>query len=281
MITINDLTVKYQQKTTLNLPGRMQINAGECIGIIGANGAGKSTFINTLLGRTKYIGQVKTSLHGHDIAVHFQTNAYVNTMSVGAIIEAMLQTSLKHDTKLQALIAYFAFENKLKKKYGQLSGGQQQIMTLLMVLYQDAPLTCLDEITTGLDFQVRELLIEKIYGWFKQTPKTLLLVSHYFEELDRLADKIMLLDQGQLLAFDTVTNLFKQYIGYSALFIDQALADGVNTTGVIELEGKLLLPCQDEAVEKVRMAELMAAKIPFTRSFNSVQAVYMAIMEVK
>lgn len=60
----------------------------------------------------------------------------------------------------------FYFGKNLKKKYKELSGGQQQRLTLIMVLYADAPITFFDEVTTGLDFETRQLM-DKIRQWYK------------------------------------------------------------------------------------------------------------------
>ena len=93
-------------------------------------------------------------------------------------------------------------------------------MSLIMVLYQEPELLFLDEMTTGLDFESRQALISQLKIYFKQHQTTVLMVTHYAQEIEALADKLLVIHDGQVKAFDEPKNLFKQYIGYSAFIVD-------------------------------------------------------------
>lgn len=201
MITINSLQVKFKNLTALNITSPITFESGDKIGIIGSNGAGKSTLIHALLGLADYTGKVSTQLKPEDMAVHMQFNQYVDTMPVKHIMEAVLGTSVKKNEKLRELIRFFEFEDCLKKKYSVLSGGQKQRFTIIMVMMQEAPLTFYDEVTSGLDFETRQKLMGKLADWYADKDTTLCIVSHYYEELERLADKLLILDHGNVVAF--------------------------------------------------------------------------------
>lgn len=99
------------------------------------------------------------------IAAHMQSNEYTDSMATKYIMEAILQTRISRNQKLQDLIQYFEFEDCLRKKYSKLSGGQKQRFTIIMVMMQDTPLTFYDEVTSGLDFETRQKLVEKMVSW--------------------------------------------------------------------------------------------------------------------
>ena len=87
-----------------------------------------------------------------------------------------------------------------------------------MIMLQDAALTFYDEVTSGLDFETRQKLMEKLVEWYRDKDDTLIMVSHYYEELEQLADKILILDEGKVIAYGKKEELFQTYCG-NAIFI--------------------------------------------------------------
>lgn len=199
MISINNLEVKYGKEVALVIKSPIVFEEGDRIGIIGSNGAGKTTLVKSILGLINYNGSINTSVKSEEIAAHMQFNNYVDTMAVKYIIEAILDTKIKDNKKLQELIDFFDFRDCLKKKYSALSGGQKQRLTIILVLIQDSPLTFFDEVTSGLDFETRQQLMSKIEEWYKNKKTTICLVSHYYEELEQLTNKILILEKEELL----------------------------------------------------------------------------------
>ena len=141
LLSIQNLTVRYGQDTALSIQEPIVIEDGDRVGVIGSNGAGKSTLIKSILGLVNYQGTIRTELTPEQIAVHMQFNEYTDTMPVKYIMEAILDTKISKNKKLQDLIAYFEFEDCLRKKFTKLSGGQKQRFTIILVMMQDAPLT--------------------------------------------------------------------------------------------------------------------------------------------
>ena len=220
MISINNLEVKYGKEVALVIKSPIVFEEGDRIGIIGSNGAGKTTLVKSILGLINYNGSIHTSVKTEEIAAHMQFNNYVETMAVKYIIEAILDTKIKDNKKLQDLIDFFDFRNCLNKKYSALSGGQKQRLTIILVLIQDAPLTFFDEVTSGLDFETRQQLMSKIEEWYKNKKTTICLVSHYYEELEQLTNKILILEKGKVVDFGKKEDLFEKYCGKSIIVLN-------------------------------------------------------------
>lgn len=219
LLAIENMKVQYSEFVALDINQTITINAGDRIGIIGSNGAGKSTLVKAVCGLAHFTGKIKTELKHTDIAIHLQENSYIKRMPVKMIIEAVLNTNIKDNEKLKCLIHFLDFEHCLKKNYGQLSGGQKQKLTIAIVLFQDRPLTFFDEVTSALDFETRQKLMEKMNEWYSGKPNAVCVVSHYYDELENLCNKLMIIDKGQVIAFDSIDSLFKTYCGQSVLII--------------------------------------------------------------
>ncbi|MEQ6103308.1 ATP-binding cassette domain-containing protein, partial [Staphylococcus saccharolyticus] len=217
MLEISNLEVKYKNFSALKIKEKIKVNENDFVGVIGSNGAGKTTLIKAITNQVHYKGSI---VKPNKISVHLQENNYPTVLTCKTIIEGLLKTTIKKDKKLKNLIDYFDFNDLLKRKVGQLSGGQKQKITLIMVLYQEAPLTCFDEMTTGLDFEARNKLMENIQAWYKEKKAALLLISHYYEELEKLANKLLIIDKGEIIDFDYIDKLFLKHVGYSAIVVE-------------------------------------------------------------
>lgn len=282
MITIQDLKVTFKNQTALNIQRPVTFNSGDRIGIIGANGAGKSTLINACLGLVPYSGSIDSNVRPEQMAVHLQANTYSELMPISKVIETILNTKIKHNQKLQELIAFFDFEASLKKKYKNLSGGQKQRLTLILVLMQDAPITFFDEVTSGLDFETRQQLMQKVRAWYKGKDATICLVSHYYDELEQLVNKILILDKGQVVDFDYATELFAKYCGYSVIVLDRNSKYEAEINKNDEIYGPdhlIVLGCRDKEHEQTIAKQLIDKNINFKRSNSDIEIMsYNAIL---
>ena len=220
MINVEQLRVKYGDFTALEINSPIAIEKGDRVGIIGSNGAGKSTFIKAILGLVKYSGKINSEINVMDMAVHMQENNYAQTMPVKYIIQAVLNTNISKNKMLKDLIEFFDFAPSLNKKFQNLSGGQKQRLTIILVLMQNAPITFFDEITSGLDFETRETLMVKIKEWYKNSDNSLCVVTHYYDELRNLTDKILILDKGKVVAYGKTLDLFERYCGKVLFVVD-------------------------------------------------------------
>ncbi len=274
MLTIQDLEVKYGAQTALQIREPISFERGDRIGIIGSNGAGKTTLVKALLGLAAYKGRIVTELTPEQMAAHMQMNAYVSTMPVKYIMEMVLHTRIRQDQQLQEMIRFFDFESCLSKKYTALSGGQKQKFTVILVMMQRAELTFYDEVTSGLDFETRQKLMEKLVEWYREKEDTLVVVSHYYEELEQLADKLLILDQGRLIAYGTKDELFRRYCGSAIIILENNPKNRELSAGFVSLEspGHLLaLSCPDRETEGRILSILLENNVNYKRSNSDIE----------
>lgn len=282
LLRINHLKVQYGTTTALNITTPVTIHEGERIGIIGSNGAGKSTLIKSLLGITNYTGTIESCITPEQMAVHMQSNEYTSNMPVCHVMEHILQTSIKKNKKLQELISYFEFEGCLKKKYKALSGGQKQRFTIILVMMQEAPLTFYDEVTSGLDFETRQKLVEKLVEWYKERDTSLCVVSHNYEELEQLVNKLLILDHGTVVAFGEKDELFQKYCGRAIITIDntkanQELVKGFET--LVAPEHLIALSCNTPEIEQEIISLLIQNDVNYKRSNNDIEMIFINAKE--
>ncbi len=274
MLEIKDLKVTFKETVALDIQGDLTIGKGEKVGIIGSNGAGKSTLINAIIGMVKYTGEIHNEVGYEDIAVHLQTNGYNEIVTVKTIIETIIDDSIKSNAKIQELIEFFDFGHCLKKKFKNLSGGEKQKLTIMLIIMQDAPLTIYDEVTTGLDFETRNNLMKKLNEIYQEKDTTMLLVSHYYEELERLVDKILLLDKGRVVAFGTIQDLFQRYCGDHIILVSEnpvtrSIARQFKT--LVSPKEMLALSFDDSEQSKQAMEMLNEQKQEYSVKYNDIE----------
>ncbi|MDE7353407.1 MAG: ABC transporter ATP-binding protein [Acetatifactor sp.] len=277
LLSIQNLTVRYGQETALSITEPLQVEEGDRIGVIGSNGAGKTTLIKSILGLTPYQGMIKTRLRPEEMAVHMQFNEYTDAMPVKYIMEAILGTRIAGNARLQELISYFEFEDCLRKKYTKLSGGQKQRFTIILVMMQNAELTFYDEVTSGLDFETRQKLVEKLTEWYRDKPASLVIVSHYYEELEMLADKLLILDKGKVIDYGRKEDLFRKYCGRAVIVTDNC----ERNRSFLEKYKKLASPahllaaaCETQEQEEQVSRLLLQNNVNYKRSNSDIEMIY-------
>lgn len=277
LLSLENLTVSYGKDVALRIETPVSIEEGDRIGIIGSNGAGKSTLIKSILGLVKYQGTIRTSLEPEQIATHMQFNEYTDSMATRHIMEAILDTKISKNKRLKELIGYFEFEDCLRKKYSKLSGGQKQRFTIIMVMMQDAPLTFYDEVTSGLDFETRQKLVEKMVSWYAKKDSSLCIVSHYYEELEQLANKLLILDKGKVIDFGKKEDLFRKYCGRAVIVLDHSKEKDEIFRGFDRLASPahlIALACDTEEKERKITELLIKNNMNYTRSSTDIEIIY-------
>lgn len=282
LMTIKQMQVKYGKQTALQIKEPIVFEKGERIGVIGSNGAGKTTLVNALLGLVPYEGRVVTQLKPEQMAVHMQQNEYVTTVPVKCIMETVLNTRVKHDCRLQELISFLDFEDCLGKRFNALSGGQKQKFTIIMVMMQNAELTFYDEVTSGLDFETRQKLVEKMIEWYQNKDDTLVIISHYYEELEQMADRLLILDQGRVVAYGRKEDLFEAYCGKAVFILDnntknQKLSQGIKT--LKSTDHQLALSCKNDKEEEELAKVLIKNNVDFKRSHSDIEMIFINARE--
>lgn len=155
---------------------------------------------------------------------------------------------------------------------------------MILVLAQESPLTIFDEVTSGLDFQTRSSLMELLEKWYRDRDDTLILVSHYYDELERLVDDVLILEDGKVVDYDSKTALFKKYCGnriisFSALDYDEELMKDYKK--IEAPEGKVAISIDNDE-EELKLERILVQKdIDFERASNDMEVMYINALRRK
>ena len=184
----------------------LQIHAGEVLALLGPNGAGKTTTVNLLLGLAKPIqGQVevfgfapndpRSRIH---VGAMLQISAVPQTLRVAELIE-LFSSYYPDPLAIDETVRIAGLDGLEKRPFGELSGGQRQRALFALSICGDPELLYLDEPTTGLDVEARRGLWAQIRN-FVDRGRSVVLTTHYLEEADALANRIVLLNEGRSIA---------------------------------------------------------------------------------
>ena len=216
-IEVHQLTKTYDgRKVVDNLT--FEVEKGEVYGLLGHNGAGKSTTIECILGlNTPDSGSAK--LLGKEAAKHrktvfekvgvqLQQSHYQNNIRVGEVCEERAAMS-SHPADYHYLLKQFQLEQYIHQPVAQLSGGERQKLSVAIALIPRPEVIFLDELTTGLDVAARRE-VWQILKLLKKQGMTLLLTTHYMEEAENLCDRVLLIKEGQKIVEGTVDEIIKK-----------------------------------------------------------------------
>lgn len=189
----------------------LTVKQGTVFGLLGANGAGKSTTIECILGTRKPdTGEVsilgmnpfqQRKLLFEDVGVQFQEANYQDKVTVSEVCE-VTASLYKNVADYQELLKKFGIFNKAKSMVKELSGGQRQKLSIVLALIPNPKVVFLDELTTGLDPKARRE-VWKILSDLKEKGLTILLTSHYMDEVEALCDTICILKKGKVAFYGT------------------------------------------------------------------------------
>jgi ABC-2 type transport system ATP-binding protein len=224
---------------------------GEIFGVLGPNGAGKTTTVECAIGlRSPDAGTIR--LQGLDpqadrdeihqiVGVQLQASALPAKLKVGEILD-MYRSFYRDPADVGELTEVLGLAGKRNDYYRSLSGGQRQRLSIALALIGRPKIAVLDEMTTGLDPKARRDTWELIES-VRDRGVTILLVTHFMEEAERLCDRVALIDNGRIVALGTPASLAAQARGGkvvrflpSAPFDDRLLAELPEVTRV-EHEG--------------------------------------------
>ena len=205
-----------------------QASAGEVIGVIGKNGAGKSTFLEILMTIRNYdkgnvtvfnenLKSLSTNQLEHirkNISVVLQPTQFYKTLKVGELLK-LFKAYYKSPIAIEKIIKDFKLEPHRKKYFDKLSGGWKQIVSLSIAFLSQPKLLILDEPTTGLDPHMRNILWSYITDYNKRTGGTVILTTHNMDEIELYCDKVMLINNGVNEVFETTDNILG--LGYKSI----------------------------------------------------------------
>ena len=214
VIKVSQLTKNFKDKKVLkNLS--FEVNEGDCLALIGPNGSGKTTLFNCLLGdylpttgKVNVLGQAAQALQLRSkVGILFQENQTEQKMKVSELLDfqkAIYPNPLT-DKDIDDLLQ---FTDQQKYQFAEkLSGGQRRLLAFVQVLVGQPDILILDEPTAGMDTSTRKRFWE-IIAELKKAGKTIIYSSHYIEEVEHTADRILVLHEGKLLR-DTTPYLLR------------------------------------------------------------------------
>lgn len=191
----------------------LSVTYGAVLGLLGSNGAGKSSTIAAVLG-------IENSTHEEltifgkspivnrkevfqEVGVQFQETNFQDKLKVQEACEQW--ESLYNQTNDVALLLQtFGLTGKESQLVESLSGGERQRLAVLLALIPKPKLVFLDELTTGLDTMARRMLWKQLVS-MKEKGLSIVLTSHYMDEVEALCDKILILKEGKTVFYGTIT----------------------------------------------------------------------------
>jgi ABC-2 type transport system ATP-binding protein len=210
--SLRDVTKKFGRQVALDRFS-FRLHAGEVVALLGPNGAGKTTAVRLLLGLSEATsGEVKIfGGNPRDRASRMRLGAM---LQVGRMPETLrvrehlqlFSSYYAHPRPLNELLTIAGLEGLQERLFGTLSGGQKQRVLFALALCGNPDLICLDEPTLGMDVEARRSMWEQVRK-LAAMGKTILLTTHYLEEADALATRIVVIQKGKVIAEGTPEQL--------------------------------------------------------------------------
>lgn len=283
-IEISDLKVEYGNNLGIDFQGQsILIEDNDKLAVIGKNGSGKTTLVNCILGEIEYKGNIESNLQTKDIGVVFQENEYSDLIKVNELIS--LVTQIKRNQKeFQLFCEEYSISSLVNKYVKKLSVGEQQRLTVGLVLSQPKKMYILDELTSGLDYEKRENLLSITR---KQTNKsTVIQISHYFEEIENWATKIMVLNMGELVFYGSIKVFYEKFYHDSVFKIGDSEKEKFSKELLLFIENKKIKKISNEYFYTSNQKEteniiklLLKDNISYEINQQSIKTTYMLSLE--
>jgi ABC-2 type transport system ATP-binding protein len=224
IVEVRNLRKTYGKKVAV-ADVSFAVAPGEIFGILGPNGSGKSTAVECIVGlrdadggHIRVLGidpQTHPELVREHVGVQFQEAGLHDKITVD---EALTLFASFYDTPADVddLLNVLDLQDKRDAQFRSLSGGQKQRVSIALALVGNPKVAILDELTTGLDPQARRTTWEVVRRE-RDTGATVLLVTHFMEEAERLCDRLIIIDRGHVLAEGSPEDLINSVGGAQSL----------------------------------------------------------------
>ncbi|QKY71293.1 ABC transporter ATP-binding protein [Lentibacillus sp. CBA3610] len=198
MLSINGVNKFYGDTKVLDNI-EFEVEKGSIFAILGHNGAGKSTLINCIMNLTKYEGEIKYPFDKNHlykkVGLQMQSSSFEEGAKVKEICQ-LYKNILKTDVNIEALLKEFDLIEFKNNNVTKLSGGEKQKLSILLTLIGKPEIIIFDEITTGLDVIARRKIWSIIKKINSEREITVILTSHFLEEIEYLADYVLIIEKG-------------------------------------------------------------------------------------
>jgi len=262
-----DVTRRYGDTLALDRVN-LDIPAGQLVGLLGPNGAGKSTLLSLLTGiRKPTSGRVE--LGGGDprrpagrrmLGVTPQETGLPASLRVGEVVD-FVRAHYPDPIPRAEILTRFGLADLVRRQTGGLSGGEKRRVAVALAFVGRPRIVFLDEPTTGLDVEARRSLWEAVRE-FHADGGTVVLTSHYLEEIEALAERVVVIGAGRVIADDTVSAVRGMVAIRKVSLTSPAPLPALAGVAGLDREGDrmhLLTPDADRLVR-----DLVTAGVPFT-----------------
>lgn len=218
IVQVKNLDLTYKNLHAVNNVS-FSVKSGEIVAVIGQNGSGKTSTVECIEGLRKpdsgsviVFGKDPWTHRGEvykKMGVQLQETEYPSKIRVEELCR-LFASFYERPADWNLLLTQMGLDEKRKRPVSKLSGGEKQRLSIILSLIGRPKLLILDELTTGLDPEVRQ----NMWVSFENIRKggvSIIMVSHYLDEAEALADKILYLEKGQQLFFGTQTE-FCEYV---------------------------------------------------------------------
>lgn len=237
VVSVTGLTKRFGERLVVDNIS-FAIQRGQCVGFLGPNGAGKTTCINMLLGLVKKnageirIFDLEAPRFHREIKARIGVVPQADSLDPDLSVEENLHTYAGYfriprriaRARVEDLLQFFALHNRRDEIIEHLSGGQRRRLLLARALINEPQLLILDEPTIGLDPQARHLIWERL-AILQAQGTTMLLTSHYLEEVSRLSQQVLILDHGQVVVQGEPQQLITDMVGLEVFEVDGTAAE--------------------------------------------------------
>ena len=206
MFSLHNIKKKLGSKNVLK-DISFTIKEGDKIALLGCNGAGKSTLFKIIAGQVKSdSGLIKTQLDfKNDIGMMPQDDLLIKDLTVKELVLLKAYMNKLKDFEVESMLSKVELSDKKKDLVGDLSGGQQRRLSLLLSLLNNPRLLFLDEPTTGMDLAS----IDNFWELLKDSSCTSVIVTHDFNQIDQFFSRVLILKNGYILADESVAEIHK------------------------------------------------------------------------
>ena len=263
VIEVNHLCKKYGPVTAVD-DVSFSVKPGEIFGIVGPNGAGKTTTVEMLIGLRKPDDGTVTVLGldpqrqprelGRRIGTQLQQAAIPERLKVWETLD-LYASFYPRTVPWEPLLETWGLAEKRNSPFGKLSGGQQQRLFIALALLNDPEIVFLDELTTGLDPQARRATWNLVRT-IRAQGKTVVLITHFMDEAQALADRVAIIDHGNVIALDTPANLISSLKADTQITF--SLQNGFDPDVLRQVEGVTAVTRQDQQITVSGQGALLA-----------------------
>jgi ABC-2 type transport system ATP-binding protein len=224
IVEVHNLRKAYGRKVAV-ADVSFAVESGEIFGILGPNGSGKSTTVECIAGlrdadggHIRVLGidpQTQPELIRDHVGIQFQEAGLHDKITVHEALR-LFASFYENPADVDELLNVLDLTDTRRDQFKNLSGGQKQRVSIALALVGNPKVAILDELTTGLDPQARRTTWEVVRR-VRDMGATVLLVTHFMEEAERLCDRLIILDRGHTIAEGTPADLISSVVGAQSL----------------------------------------------------------------